>query len=138
MLGVFAVNFPYFNAYLLIANIRTTRTFVEQKWYRVKCGDFIKLHANETIPADIVLLHSNDISGICHIETSNLDGESNLKQREIVNLEYNNVINIFIRPLICFSPFFIFIQSFKPEFLSNCFIEVELPNREIYKFNGTM
>ena len=42
------------------------------------------LSCNEVIPADIILLHSSDDSGICHIDTSNLDGENNLKQRQIV------------------------------------------------------
>jgi hypothetical protein len=32
----------------------------------------------------MVLLFSTDPDGICHIETSGLDGESNLKQRQVV------------------------------------------------------
>jgi len=36
------------------------------------------------IPADIILLRSSDPQNICFIETANLDGESNLKQKEIV------------------------------------------------------
>ena len=47
-------------------------------------GDIVHLSCNEVIPADIILLHSSDDSGICHIDTSNLDGENNLKQRQIV------------------------------------------------------
>ena len=47
-------------------------------------GDFIQMHCNEIVPADILLLFSSDPSGICHLETANLDGETNLKQRRVV------------------------------------------------------
>lgn len=47
-------------------------------------GDFVQLQCNETIPADILLLYSSDQNGICHLETANLDGETNLKQRQVV------------------------------------------------------
>ena len=38
---------------------------------------------NQVIPADVILLRSSDPQNICFIETANLDGESNLKQKEI-------------------------------------------------------
>lgn len=44
----------------------------------------MQLQCNETIPADILLLYSSDQNGICHLETANLDGETNLKQRRVV------------------------------------------------------
>ncbi|XP_051895793.1 phospholipid-transporting ATPase VD-like [Pristis pectinata] len=72
-------------------NNRTTKVYNKQakkycsKWWKdVRVGDFIRLTCNEIIPADMVLLYSTDVNGICHIETSNLDGETNLKQRQVV------------------------------------------------------
>lgn len=53
-------------------------------WKKVVVGDFIKLASDEIIPADLLLLNSSDVNSICHIETANLDGETNLKQREVV------------------------------------------------------
>lgn len=47
-------------------------------------GDIVRLSINDVIPADILLLNSSDPHDICFIETANLDGETNLKQREIV------------------------------------------------------
>ena len=35
------------------------------------------------IPADILVLKSSDEHGLCYIDTQNLDGEANLKQREV-------------------------------------------------------
>jgi len=50
----------------------------------VVVGDIVKLSSDEVIPADILLLNSSDSHDICFIETANLDGETNLKQREVV------------------------------------------------------
>ena len=47
-------------------------------------GDFVKLRSDESIPSDILLINTSDGNSICHIETANLDGETNLKQREVV------------------------------------------------------
>ena len=61
-----------------------TREYQKTAWKRVVVGDFIKLQSDEIIPADLLLLNSSDANSICHIETANLDGETNLKQREVV------------------------------------------------------
>ena len=42
-----------------------------------------QLHADEVIPADMLLLHTSHEDGICFVETANLDGETNLKQRRL-------------------------------------------------------
>lgn len=63
---------------------RKEKKYTEKCWKDVRVGDFISLSCNEIIPADMVLLYSSDPDGICHIETSNLDGETNLKQRQVV------------------------------------------------------
>lgn len=41
----------------------------------------LKIHANEAVPCDMVLLGTSDPSGVAYVETLNLDGESNLKSR---------------------------------------------------------
>ncbi|XP_073668212.1 phospholipid-transporting ATPase VB isoform X2 [Paramisgurnus dabryanus] len=63
---------------------RKQMCFVERRWKDVRVGDFVRVLSNEIIPADILLLHTSDPNGVCHMETANLDGETNLKQRRVV------------------------------------------------------
>ncbi|KAE8286052.1 putative phospholipid-transporting ATPase VB [Larimichthys crocea] len=64
---------------------RKAKKFIERRWKDVRVGDFVKVICNEIVPADLLLLHTSDPNGVCHIETSNLDGETNLKQRRVMS-----------------------------------------------------
>ena len=50
-----------------------------QKWSQLQVGNIVVLKENQPVPADLVLLTTSHQEKICYIETSNLDGESNLK-----------------------------------------------------------
>uniref|UniRef100_F6SH00 Phospholipid-transporting ATPase n=1 Tax=Ciona intestinalis TaxID=7719 RepID=F6SH00_CIOIN len=90
------------------------------KWSELQVGDIVRVVCNSVIPADVLLLHSSDPDGICFIETSNLDGESNLKQRMVVKKHWGDISH-----------------EFHPkEFKS--IIECQTPNNEIYKFHGNV
>ena len=62
---------------------RNQNRFVQVQWKDVRLGDFIRLSCDEVIPADIVLLQTSDEDGLCYVQTSNLDGETTLKQRHV-------------------------------------------------------
>ncbi len=57
---------------------------MRKEWSDIGVGDIVHLSCDEVIPADVIILRSSDEQGICHIDTSNLDGENNLKQRETI------------------------------------------------------
>jgi phospholipid-translocating ATPase len=48
---------------------------------QLRVGDFVLVRKNEKIPADCILLRSNDPSGTCFIRTDQLDGETDWKLR---------------------------------------------------------
>lgn len=64
-----------------------TERYKKIKWQDVRVGDLVHLSNNETVPADILLLRTSDLHGACYIDTCDLDGETNLKRRE-VNIFY--------------------------------------------------
>ncbi|KAK3823106.1 MAG: hypothetical protein J3Q66DRAFT_330871 [Benniella sp.] len=93
--------------------------FVPRPWHGIKVGDIVRVEGGEPFPADLVLLSSSEPEGMCYIETSNLDGETNLKIKqglpETVHL---------ITPL-------------EVSQIGGC-IRSEQPNNSLYTFEGTM
>lgn len=88
-------------------------------WRDVCVGDIVHLSNNETVPADILLLRTSNPHGVCYIDTCDLDGETNLKLREVVRGFTDKQ------------------QLFTPsKFTSR--VEVDLPTTKIFKFNGAL
>ena len=48
----------------------------------IKVGDIIKLNKGDRIPADIMLLHTDDSNHICYVQTDQIDGEIDWKIKE--------------------------------------------------------
>ena len=59
------------------------------KWRNVKVGQILEIRKNEEFPADMVLIYAEDKDknplDMVFVETINLDGESNLKPRTILD-----------------------------------------------------
>ena len=96
--------------------------FIKEKWKNLRVGDVIKVYNNEFFPADLVILASSEPKGMCYVETSNLDGETNLKIRTAVSQTYKEF------------------ERNEEEVLRNLNgrIECEEPNRNLYEFIGNI
>ncbi|XP_038112384.1 probable phospholipid-transporting ATPase VD isoform X2 [Culex quinquefasciatus] len=88
-------------------------------WQDVRVGDLVHLSNNETVPADILLLKSSDPHGVCYIDTCDLDGETNLKRRQVIRGFAEKQHS--------------FVQS---KFTSR--VEVDAPSTKIYRFHGAV
>jgi magnesium-transporting ATPase (P-type) len=54
------------------------------RWQEVRVGQVIRVENKHEVPADLVLLQTSERQGMCYVETSNIDGETNLKIKEAV------------------------------------------------------
>ncbi|XP_031404839.1 putative phospholipid-transporting ATPase 9 isoform X2 [Punica granatum] len=89
------------------------------KWRDLKVGAVIKVEKDEFFPADLILLSSSYDEAICYVETTNLDGETNLKLKQALEATSNLVED----------------SSFR-EF--KAIIRCEDPNANLYSFVGSL
>ena len=52
----------------------------------LKVGNIIKVHQNERVPADLLLLFTTEKSGSIFIRTDQLDGETDWKLRKAISM----------------------------------------------------
>ncbi|KAF5933820.1 hypothetical protein HYC85_029991 [Camellia sinensis] len=93
--------------------------FDHTKWMNLRVGDVVKVEKDEFFPADIILLSSSYDEALCYVETTNLDGETNLKLKQA--LEVTSPLNEDSR-----------FQNFK------AVIRCEDPNANLYSFVGSL
>ncbi|KAI8508816.1 Phospholipid-transporting ATPase IA [Branchiostoma belcheri] len=56
--------------------------WVSLYWTQVEVGDIVKVTNGHFFPADLIIMASSEPQGMCYVETSNLDGETNLKIKQ--------------------------------------------------------
>ncbi|KAJ6792772.1 putative phospholipid-transporting ATPase 9 [Iris pallida] len=93
--------------------------FEYTEWKNLRVGDVVKVEKDNFFPADLLLLSSSYDEAICYVETMNLDGETNLKMKQSLEVTSN---------LLEDSSF----RNFKAT------IRCEDPNANLYTFVGTM
>jgi phospholipid-transporting ATPase len=89
------------------------------EWKHVVVGDLIRVESSEYFPADMLLLSSSEPEGLCYVETSNLDGETNLKIKQALP-ETSKILT-----------------AADAEKLKG-HIKAELPSNSLYTFEGTL
>uniref|UniRef100_A0A8C2JMU3 Phospholipid-transporting ATPase n=1 Tax=Cyprinus carpio TaxID=7962 RepID=A0A8C2JMU3_CYPCA len=88
-------------------------------WEKVVVGDIVKVNGKDFVPADAILLSSSEPQGMCYIETSNLDGETNLKIRQGLQITAD-------------------IKDIDSLMRLSGRMECESPNRHLYEFVGNI
>ncbi|KAI4320475.1 hypothetical protein MLD38_033952 [Melastoma candidum] len=69
---------------------RKDHEFQVTRWKNVRVGNVVKVCKDQYFPADLFLLSSSYVDGICYVDTMNLDGETNLKLKQ--SLDVTSVI----------------------------------------------
>ncbi|XP_034064078.1 phospholipid-transporting ATPase IA isoform X3 [Gymnodraco acuticeps] len=88
-------------------------------WEKVAVGEVLRASNGDHLPADLVLLSSSEPQGMCYIETSNLDGETNLKIRQGLRVTSD-------------------IRDIESLIRLSGKMECESPNRHLYEFVGNL
>ncbi|XP_076869594.1 phospholipid-transporting ATPase IB isoform X4 [Brachyhypopomus gauderio] len=88
-------------------------------WKQVAVGDIVRVTNGQHLPADMVIVSSSEPQAMCYTETSNLDGETNLKIRQGHSLTAG-------------------FQSVEELMALSGRLECEGPNRHLYDFTGTL
>ncbi|XP_030002018.1 phospholipid-transporting ATPase IA isoform X2 [Sphaeramia orbicularis] len=88
-------------------------------WEKVAVGEVVRAANGDHLPADLVILSSSEPQGMCYIETSNLDGETNLKIRQGLQMTAD-------------------IKDIDSLMRLSGRMECESPNRHLYEFVGNI
>ncbi|XP_028787948.1 putative phospholipid-transporting ATPase 9 [Neltuma alba] len=87
-------------------------------WKNLKVGDIVKVVKDEFFPADLLLLSSSYEDAVCYVETMNLDGETNLKLKQGLEVTSSMHDDLYFR-------------DFKAT------VKCEDPNANLYSFVGS-
>lgn len=93
--------------------------FNKDYWKNVRVGDVVRIHNNDEIPADVILLSTSDVDGACYVETKNLDGETNLKVRQSLKCSHK-------------------IRSSRDVTRAKFWVESEGPHANLYSYQGNL
>ena len=80
----------------------------------------VRCEGAEEFPADLLLLSTSKDSGMCYVETSNLDGETSLKIRKAADVSKG------------------LLTADQLGAVAGAYLEYEQPNNRLYTFEGTL
>ncbi|KAL1370475.1 hypothetical protein HN51_000736 [Arachis hypogaea] len=93
--------------------------FEYTEWKNLRVGNVVKVEKDEFFPADLLLLSSSYEDAVCYVETTNLDGETNLKLKQGLEITSSLHGNLSF-------------QKFRAT------VKCEDPNANLYSFIGSL
>uniref|UniRef100_A0A8C1L9H5 Phospholipid-transporting ATPase n=1 Tax=Cyprinus carpio TaxID=7962 RepID=A0A8C1L9H5_CYPCA len=104
---------------LLVAAVKEVIEDLVRAFICVSVGEVVRAANGDHLPADLIILSSSEPQGMCYIETSNLDGETNLKIRQGLQITAD-------------------IKDIDSLMRLSGRMECETPNRHLYEFVGNI
>eukprot|EP01012_Entosiphon_sulcatum_P005957 TRINITY_DN12775_c0_g2_i1.p1 TRINITY_DN12775_c0_g2~~TRINITY_DN12775_c0_g2_i1.p1 ORF type:complete len:1309 (-),score=248.66 TRINITY_DN12775_c0_g2_i1:349-4275(-) len=115
--------------------------FRQATWKQVQVGDIILLKDDDAVPADVIVLATSDTNaGLCYIDTAQLDGETNLKNRESVEEIHRHLLDVLGSPQQKSNPRAGLdgLSGEQVNYLRSLRVECEHPNEDLHSFHGVI
>ena len=95
------------------------------EWSKIKIGNLVKVKKEENFPADMLVIYSSNKEENFYLQTSNIDGETSLKERDA--LDYTQKLFSKKKFKKNYDNLNKLLRNFDDKGNPNCILEVEQP-----------